>query len=98
MIKYYSKEMNFDDEISQNLLLVDFYADWCGPCRMLGEVLEQLDNINILKVNCDEFSQLAQRYGIMTIPALLFFKNGELVNTVIGYKTKDELDTIINDI
>ena len=83
---------NFDELISGELILVDFYADWCGPCKMLIPILEELGKeYKILKVNVDEFEDLARRYGIMSIPALYLFKNGEVIDKKIGYQETEEL-------
>ncbi len=90
MIKYL-KEENFDDEIKNGQVLVDFYADWCGPCKMMGQVLEELDNIKILKVNTDEFENLASRFGVMSIPTIILFKEGKEIAKNIGFMPKEEL-------
>lgn len=90
MIKFL-KEENFDTEIKQEFVLVDFYADWCGPCRALGEVLETLEDVNILKVNVDEHQDLAVRFGVMSIPTMIIFKNGIEVKKQIGMLPKEEL-------
>ena len=83
---------NFDELIKGDLTLVDFFADWCGPCKMLAPNLEELsDEFNIVKVNVDEFEDLARRYGIMSIPALYLFKNGEVIDKKIGYQETEEL-------
>ena len=74
MIKYL-KEDNFHDEIKNGTILVDFFAEWCGPCKMMGRVLEDVD-FNILKVNTDEYPDIAREYGIMSIPTLILFKDG----------------------
>ena len=70
MIKYLEKN-NFNEEIKDGKVLVDFYADWCGPCKMLGEVLLELEDLNILKVNVDEHPEIAKEYGVMSMPALV---------------------------
>ena len=75
MIKYLEKN-NFNEEIKDGKVLVDFYADWCGPCKMLGEVLLELEDLNILKVNVDEHPEIAKEYGVMSIPTLIIFKEG----------------------
>ncbi len=91
-MKIMSKDDNFDTLISNGLVLVDFYADWCGPCKMLAPKLEELSHdYNIVKVNVDEFEDVAFKYGIMSIPALFLFKDGELIDKKIGYQEIDEL-------
>ena len=84
MIKYLEKN-NFNEEIKDGKVLVDFYADWCGPCKMLGEVLLELEDLNILKVNVDEHPEIAKEYGVMSIPTLIIFKEGQEVNKNIGF-------------
>ena len=76
---------------SNQVVVVDFYADWCGPCKMLLPVLDEIDFATILKVNVDEFPDIAKRFGIMSIPTLLFFKNGLEQNREIGYRGLDEI-------
>ena len=83
-------ENNFDTETSQGTCLVDFWATWCGPCRMQAPVLEKLDtelqgSVKICKVDVDENMSLAAAYGVESIPMLLVFKNGQLVNKSIGF-------------
>lgn len=90
MIKHLEKIEDFDEIIKEEII-VDFYADWCGPCKMLAGVLEETD-FNILKVNVDDFQELAIRYGVMSIPTLIKFQNGEEVKKVIGFRTKEELE------
>ena len=75
MAKIYNGE-NFD-EIIKNKILVDFYADWCGPCKMLGPVLENINEIEIIKVNVDNYNDLARKYGVMSIPCLILFDKGK---------------------
>ncbi len=77
-------------------VLVDFWADWCGPCRMLGPVVEGIadkysDKIVVGKVNVDQQPELAAKFSIMTIPTLIVFKNGQPVNTSVGVKTEEEI-------
>ena len=90
MIKYLEKEEDFNELIKEEII-VDFYADWCGPCKMLGNVLEEVEELNVLKVNVDEFPSIATKYGVMSIPTLIKFKNGNEVKKVIGFRTKEEL-------
>lgn len=79
--------------------LVDFYAEWCGPCKMLTPVLEEVsDKINIVKVNIDKFPKLTENYRIMSVPTLIFFKNGKKIKEVVGFQTEEELLEIINEL
>lgn len=87
---------SFNDLIKQNKILVDFYADWCGPCQMMASVLEEVKNeIQIVKVNVDKFNDISQKYGVMSIPTLILFENGNESTRVVGYRNKDELLNII---
>ena len=70
---------------------VDFYADWCGPCRAMGEVLENINDLDILKVNVDEHHDLAEKYGVMSIPTVILFSNGEEIKKQVGYLSKEDL-------
>ncbi len=88
-----SKE-SFRKEVleSEKTVLVDFWAAWCGPCRMLSPVIDEIaaenSDIKVVKINVDEQPELAQEFNVMTIPSLLVFKNGELVNQSAGVKPK----------
>ena len=94
MIKYLEKE-NLNEMIGNGITLVDFYADWCGPCKMLGSVLETMD-LNVVKVNTDKFPELAQKYGVMSIPTVYIYKDGNELHKFIGFKSKEEINEIIN--
>ena len=89
---------NFEEEIlrSQLPVLVDFYADWCGPCRMLSPVMEEIANefagkIKVCRVNADEETKLAARYRVNALPAVIAFRNGERVDSSVGLKTKQQI-------
>lgn len=86
-------ENGFDDLI-KDTAIVDFYATWCGPCKMFGPVFEeasQESDINFIKIDVDKDSDIARRYGVMTIPTIILFKDGEEVKRNIGYMSKEEL-------
>lgn len=89
MIRYL--EDDFDKVIEKGRILVDFYADWCGPCRMMGEILEDIKEIEILKVNVDKFPLIAQRYGIISVPSLMLFQEGKIVKSNVGFLDKESL-------
>lgn len=88
---------NFDREVLQadKLVVVDFWATWCGPCMMLSPVMEELDgemtDVKFCKVNVDDERDLAMEYGVQSIPMLLFVKNGEIAGTSIGYADKETI-------
>ena len=92
---YLENELDFDKLIKNDKVLVDFYADWCGPCRMISSIVEEIakenNDLQVVKVNVDNFEAIARKYGIMSIPTLIVFKNGEEVNKNIGYISKDEI-------
>ncbi len=93
---------NFDAEVlkADKPVLVDFYADWCGPCKMMAPVVDQLagelaDIAVIGKLNVDENEEIATRYGVMSIPTLILFKGGEVVSKKVGVQSKDALEQLI---
>ncbi|EFI83347.1 Thioredoxin [Listeria grayi] len=94
-------DANFADETKDGLVLVDFWATWCGPCRMVAPVLEEIaeergDALKIVKIDVDENPKTSEAFKVMSIPTLLIKKDNEVVDTVIGYRPKEELDEVIN--
>ena len=94
---------NFDATINEGVSMVDFWAPWCGPCRMIAPVIEQLaeefdGKATICKVNTDEEQEIAVKYGIRSIPAILFFKDGEMVDQMVGAASKEAFAEKINAI
>ena len=94
------KEKEFKEKIKGERVLIDCYAPWCGPCRMLSPVIdelaEEIDNVEFYKLNTDEAEEISMEYGIMTIPTILYFEKGELKNQSVGFKTKEELKSTYN--
>lgn len=91
----------FDDAVKEGVVLVDFYADWCGPCKMLAPVLDELaadvrEKATIVKVNVDTESELAQKFQVSSIPSLKLFKDGEIVEETMGFQPKAKLEEMIN--
>ena len=88
MIKHLENANEFEKEVQGELVIVDFYADWCGPCQMLAPVLEELDKeggVDIVKINVDEIPDLARQFRVMSIPTLMLFKDGKFVKKDLGY-------------
>lgn len=96
MIEYLSGQ-TLEEVLTEEITLVDYFANWCGPCKMIGMELEELTNTHIIKVDVDTHEELAKNHGVMSIPTIEIYKNKKLVKTIIGYKTKDELEQIIKD-
>ena len=98
-MRYLSKDDNFNELISKGKVLVEFYADWCGPCKMLSPVLESFEkdnsSIKVIKINTDNFMELAREYGIMSIPAIKYFVDGKLIKESVGYMSKEELEDFV---
>ena len=99
-MKIISNVKEFEDVLTQNeKVLVDFYADWCGPCKMLAPVLEDVskehEDIAFIKVNVDQVSDLAAKFNIMSIPTLIAFKSGNMVKQTMGFMPKPELNKFL---
>ena len=96
-------DSTFEKEVIENegVVVVDFWAPWCGPCRMVGPVMEELDNqydgkITFTKVNVDECPLISQRYEIASIPTIMVFKNGKIAETMIGFRPKAAFEEVLN--
>lgn len=91
---------NFKEEVldSEQPVLVDFWAEWCGPCKMMSPVMDQVaadnDNIKVVKINTDESPDLAREFGIMSIPTILMFQNGEVKATSTGFVPKEQIENL----
>ncbi len=100
-MEYIKSVSEFNELIQNEKVLVDFYAEWCGPCQMLGKVLEEVDkerdDIKIVKVNTDDFLSLAKDFKIMSIPAVKVFEKGKVIKEKVGFMTKDELLEFIDN-
>jgi len=99
MIKILEKTEDFKKEIEEGTILVDFFATWCGPCKMLGPVLEsyakQNPTLKILKVDIDNHPELAREFAIMSVPTLMVFKEGNKVKKETGFRNTNELDDLL---
>ncbi len=96
---------NFQTEVleSPQPALVDFWASWCGPCRMIAPVIKEIadeysKSARVCKVNIDEQPDLAERFGVMSIPTVILFKNGQIKDTVVGFRSKEELKAMLDSV
>ena len=94
-------EKEFDEKAkSSNKVLIDCYADWCGPCKMLSpiidELAEEINTCDFYKINVDDASEIVEKYEIMSIPTILLFENGELKEKLVGLQSKEVLENLIN--
>ena len=93
----------FEENIKEGITLVDFYATWCGPCRMIAPFIEEIDEeygekIKVAKLDVDECGEVASKYGVNAIPALLIFKDNELVKSNVGFMPKENIAQLIEEI
>lgn len=95
---------NFNEEINTDkLVLIDFFATWCGPCKMLSPIISEIaneysDKVKVCKINVDENQELSLKYGITSVPTLIFLKNEEIVKMTVGLCSKSELIDMINEL
>ncbi len=94
-------DQSFTAETSQGLVLADFWATWCGPCKMIAPVLEELDKemgdtVKVVKLDVDENQETAGKFGVMSIPTLILFKDGEVVDKVVGFQPKEALAELVS--
>lgn len=87
---------NFEVETKTGVVVVDFAATWCGPCRMLSPVLEKLQNCKVVKVDIDQDPELAVKYQVSAVPKLVFMKNGVVKNSILGLESLERLQGIVN--
>ena len=95
---------NFEEEVlkSEKNVIIDFYADWCGPCKMMSPVIDEIaeemkETIKVGKINVDENQDLAMEYGVMSIPTIVVLKNGEVQKTFVGVTDKEEIKQALNN-
>lgn len=92
------EEKNFEEEVlkAEGKVLVDFYADWCGPCKMMSPIIDEIseemkENLKVGKINVDENQELAIKYNVMSIPTIMIFENGNLIKTFVGVTAKQDI-------
>ena len=102
MIYHIESVNQYDELISEGECLVDFFATWCGPCKMIAPVLEGLDKtgelkeVKIIKVDVDEFPELSDRYGVQAIPTLIYMKEGKIVRQQLGFLNKNQIISFVD--
>ncbi len=90
---------DFKNEVQEGIVIVDFYATWCGPCKMLSPVLEEVsDTFKVIKVDVDKHEDLAKEFGIMSVPTIMIYKDGNIEKSLVGFMPKDALLSEINNI
>lgn len=98
MIRHLNNGEDLFELVEKGIYLVDFYTEWCGPCKMLSSILEEIDYMDIIKVDAEKFNDLSMKFGIMSVPTLLFFKDGVVMKKEIGYRTPEEIKDVYNTI
>ena len=100
MIEHINDQKQFNEFIKEGLVLIDFFATWCGPCKMLSPVIEQVERehpeLKVVKVDVDEAPAIAAKYGIQAIPTLFLLKEGKVINSSMGYINKNQLENFIS--
>lgn len=92
---------DFQEEVlnAKGVVLVDFFASWCGPCKMLSPIIEELANemtdVKFVKIDVDEQNELASKYGVMSIPTMLVFKDGHIINNAVGFRSKEDIQKMV---
>lgn len=89
---------NLNELIKEGTHLIDFYADWCGPCTMLSPILEDMTDISVIKVNVDKFPNIANEYKVMSIPKLVYVKDGKVVTEQVGLQSEEDIRSTYNNI
>lgn len=100
MIKHYDNRINLEEEIKTGKVVVDFFATWCGPCQMLGGELEEMakenDDITIIKIDIDNHEELAHQYGVIVVPTIYFYQDGELLSRETGFMPKEKMKNLFH--
>ncbi|WP_308315058.1 thioredoxin [Bacillus sp. M6-12] len=94
-MKQLSTEAEFKQVTGEGTVLVDFFATWCGPCRMLAPELEKVETVNVVKVDIDQLQEATSEHGIMSVPTLMLFQDGKILGRVSGYMPKEAIDEFV---
>lgn len=94
----YLEKENLNELIKKGTHVIDFYADWCGPCTMLSPILEDMTDISVIKVNVDKFPNIANEYKVMSIPKLVYVKDGKVVAEQVGLQSEEDIRNTYNNI